>query len=528
MSDIARRRVIASALFSLWLGVVLFAAWNHAVWRDEVRALSRALDGENVFAMLKALHGGEGHPALWYLLLRGAHTLVSSPRVLQAVALLVAAAAVLLLLRRSPFSWALIALLLAGNMFVFEYSVMARNYGISVLLLFLLAVFYKAHRDRGPLLGILLLLLANCNAHSLVLVGGFLLFWLVDIATGECADRSRALRTFLWNAAIALLGVAACIVTIFPSVNDSLTIGSPPGNVFTVLLKAVLLPAARFRAVMQVMPQPEFVSSSHAPSSLLSQFVLSLIMFGSTLGLIRRPGAFLAALATLAGLSLFFTFLYPGSYRHEALWLSFLICMYWITLVDADPPEPQVSVGWRALIRPASTVGWTIFLLLMAMQVPIGLQNVLSATGDYPPLSRTRDLADLIRSRPDLQDAIIVAEPDYLVESLPYYISNPTYLMREQRFGNVVVWTQKARLSLSLDDVLANARSLHAASNKPVVILLAHAVDPFLPKQIIHEAYAWEFVTTPEQRRTFLASTQLIENFSPALMDETFDMYLLK
>jgi hypothetical protein len=91
-------QLIALVMFTSWLGMVLFLAWNHVVWRDEVRALSLALQGENVFAMLKGIHG-EGHPAVWYLLLRIAHALVARPEVLQLVALIVASAAVVLLLR---------------------------------------------------------------------------------------------------------------------------------------------------------------------------------------------------------------------------------------------------------------------------------------------------------------------------------------------------------------------------------------------------------------------------------------------
>ena len=108
-----------------------------------------ALQGENVFAMLKGIRG-EGNPAVWYLLLRGAHALVARPEVLQIVALIVASAAILLLVLRSPFSLPLIALILVGPFAIFEYSVMARNYGISMLLLFLLATLRAASRSRVP------------------------------------------------------------------------------------------------------------------------------------------------------------------------------------------------------------------------------------------------------------------------------------------------------------------------------------------------------------------------------------------
>ena len=524
MTETTRRRTIEFALFAMWLVVVVYAAWNHVVWRDEVRAYSRALHGDNLFAMLQGIHG-EGHPALWYLLVRGAHTLLPRPQVLQLVAFLVASAAVLILLLRSPFSWPLKALLLAGNAFVFEYSVMARNYGVSALLLFLLAMFYPRHRNRGPLLGILLFLLANSNVHSLLLVGGFLLFWLVDIAIDDRALRRQRLRTFSWNAAIAVLGGAVCILTIFPPVSDSAVI-ERPSNVFPPLLEAVFLPGGTFKELMTVSLEPHLRAAD--PDSLPFQLLLSALLFGSTLGLIRRPAIFLAALVTLAGMSVLFKFVYPGSYRHEALWLSFLIGCYWIATVKPSPADPPIPSGLRRLLLPVSTLGWTLFVVLVAIQVPIGCANVAGALRDGPPLSRSRDLGVLIRRRPDLRDAVLIAEPDYLLESLPYYMSNPTYLMREQRFGNVVTWTRKARLQLSLGDVLANARSLRSETNRPVLILMAHPLDPGERARVFREGYAWTFVAAPREARDFLAATQLIERFPKALVDESFDVYLLK
>ena len=157
----AHKRPIALAMFVVWLCIVSFLAWTHLLWRDEVRALSIAVRGDSVFAMLKELRW-EGHPSVWYLLLRAAHTLLPRPEVLLVVSIVVAASAVLILVLRSPFSLPLLALILCGRFSMYEYSVMARNYGISMLLLFLFAAFYERHRDKDLLLGVLLFLLANC------------------------------------------------------------------------------------------------------------------------------------------------------------------------------------------------------------------------------------------------------------------------------------------------------------------------------------------------------------------------------
>src|SRR5262249_3097672 len=185
------------------------------------------------------------HPALWYLLLRGAYFIVGSPTILPLVSITIAAAAALLLVLRSPFRWWMIALLLSSNFLLFEYSVMARNYGISVLLLFTIANYYPCYRDRGVLLGILLAILANTNAHSVLLVGAFLLFWLIDIVYEYGIRWTPALRIFLLNVAVSAVGIAACFATIYPTYNDAIFEAVPEGaSLLKLLIKAVLLPAA--------------------------------------------------------------------------------------------------------------------------------------------------------------------------------------------------------------------------------------------------------------------------------------------
>ena len=129
------RQVLWIAL--AWAAVVVFLMTRHVVWRDEVRALSLALQGDDLLAMLRGLRG-EGHPAVWYLMLRGAYAAANTPLVLPMVSLLVAMTAAALLAWRSPFAWPFIALFLLGRMSLYEYSVMARNYGISMLLMFAL------------------------------------------------------------------------------------------------------------------------------------------------------------------------------------------------------------------------------------------------------------------------------------------------------------------------------------------------------------------------------------------------------
>jgi hypothetical protein len=129
--------------------------------------------------MLRGLHG-EGHPALWYLLLRAAHGIAGRPEVLPLLAFAIAVAAAWLIVWRSPFPRPLIGLILAAHFFIYDFSVMARNYGIGMLILFALAIAYPRCRGRGVAPGALLFLLANCNVITTILAAAFLIFWFVE------------------------------------------------------------------------------------------------------------------------------------------------------------------------------------------------------------------------------------------------------------------------------------------------------------------------------------------------------------
>src|SRR5437868_4176867 len=129
----ARRKRLLLFLFWLLLVVGLFS--RHVFWRDEVRAFSLALSGADVGEMLRNLHG-EGHPALWYLILRGAHDLFPCRAVLPVAGLVIGIAAMGLFAWRAPFRIWVVALVLFSLFGAFEYVVVARNYGLAALVMF--------------------------------------------------------------------------------------------------------------------------------------------------------------------------------------------------------------------------------------------------------------------------------------------------------------------------------------------------------------------------------------------------------
>lgn len=510
-------------LLGAWFVVVVALTTRHVVWRDEVRALSLALQGDSVVDMLRGLHG-EGHPALWYLLLRGANTLLPPTAVLAIVSVVVALAAMVLLVRRSPFGAGLIALFMLGRPALYEYVVMSRNYGIAMLLMFLFAALYERHRDRGVALGVVLFLLANCNVHSAILAGAFCLFWLLDLLWNRHDLQPGALRNFWLNAVVACMGVALCAATIYPPFNDAAqldksnwTVG---GLATSLLLPSVGFPNLSGYPLWQAIMKP--TGLWHEPYTTILHLALSLMLVGSVLGLATRPAASVAGAAALLGMSIFFSLIYKGSYRHEALLMVFILSLYWISGRSRSIFTPT-SVRYRL-----SRAGFACFVCVLLLQVVSSASRVIPITRGERPEGRSSELVKLISSRPELRDAIIVADPDFLVESIAHYLPNQTYLLRERKFGNIVVFSRNGRLSLSLDEVLADARRLRAETQRPIVILLMERLDPAAPARTVPEGYNWTFSTTPAQVAEFISATRLLASFGPVCCnDETFDVYLL-
>src|SRR5690606_11761510 len=57
-----------------------------------------------------------------------------------------------------------------------------------------------------------------------------------------------------------------------------------------------------------------------------------LVLYGAILGLAARPPLLFAALGAQLAFGTFFRLFYPGWYRHQGLYLFFLLLLYWLAL----------------------------------------------------------------------------------------------------------------------------------------------------------------------------------------------------
>lgn len=197
--QLRKRAVWLAATFTV---MVLQAALvlEHRAWLDEWQALQLSLQSPGLAALLDNLRY-EGHPPLWYLLLRGASAILPVGLALIAVQLPIALALDGLILFKMPLS-RIERLLFALNFYVIvDYLTVSRSLGLGVLL-FLAAMLFRERRSAWFVLALLPMVDFLFGALSLVCLAVYrrerriwvpgLMLWLASAVAAAWAVRPPA------------------------------------------------------------------------------------------------------------------------------------------------------------------------------------------------------------------------------------------------------------------------------------------------------------------------------------------------
>ena len=539
-----KRALLAAAVLGLWLALVIFTATRHEFWRDEVRALSLARAAASPVD-LYGLTQYEGHPVLWFLLLYIGKSVADIPLVLPVISIAAAFAAVAIFMYESPYPFWLKCLFVFGGLPLYEYAVMARNYGISMLLLFTAAVAYRARDRHGWLLAAVLALLANTNAHSAILACLIAGLWAWDLARRHraAAGGARRLRRYL-PLVVVLAGVALCATWALPRENTILTSvgqGVSPAKLAGALFYAVLRPDITFARLLPAW---------------LPFWVAAPIFFLAVAGLAARPDLFLAAFTAQVAFGVFFRVAQRGVLRHQGLYLMFLVFLYWLLIeffgeaalrrekpgdvrsgIEASAgllgsPARQAEAAaplrraWARIGPPLFRAGLYGALAILFLGGLVEAKSLLQEDLTQAR-SSSRAFGAFLDASSAYHNAIIVPEPDYLLESLPYYARNRLYFPRERRFGTTTTWTTAASTRLSLGELLAAARAVRAETGQPVLVVIGHRDFDQAPAGERKFSYGKVFTWDAAQLADLNASAALVADFESATTDENYRVYAL-
>jgi hypothetical protein len=227
----------------------------------------------------------------------------------------------------------------------------------------------------------------------------------------------------------------------------------------------------------------------------------------------------------LIGFGVFFRVVYPGSYRHQGIFLVFVLFLYWLTV--ESPAETTLPTKIRRWLDAGFKIG--LYGALPALLLGNVYKDKVIIVDIKKEMSSSQAFGAFLNQSNAYRNAIIVAEPAFFVESLPFYAANAIYLPREHRFGNWAAFDAKADPDLSLGQVLSIARDLQTQRSQPVLIVLGkwppkRHKDGFRMTLYGRWKFSWTTNELDEADRTL---TQ-VADFNKALTAENYKVMAFK
>lgn len=499
------KNIINIALFA-WVVIVVMTALHHEMWRDEVRALAMALEPDNILGLFKTLRN-EGHPILWYIILRIAYYIWPTPVVLQMASILIAFAAVAVFLKKSPFPLVIRLLFIFSVLPLVEYSVSARNYGISMLLFFFFAIAYIKPNRNNYIIGGIIALLANTNYLAMMFAGILIAVWMVEDLLNYKGFRPF-LRTFALPATLAVLGIAIAFLTILMDKNSS---QAPPDFVFAQnylrpILNSAIHPGLFFKELM--------------PYALP---VRDLVVFCLLAGLLVSPLYAGSLYISIFLYNLFSSTIIGPNLRHQGVLFMLIITFYWIATIRTRKESKRFIF--------LMIVVYLVFLPLFFHQIFFAKQKI--AEDIHREISSSAALGKFINTNWQLRDAVIIGDPDTLLGSLSYYVKNRIYYVRESRYGTYERYVKVPKEYVTLRDLLETAERIRDKEHVPVLILLKlfdipkYFNDAKNDTYSVVRTYGRNFKTNREEVLEFSSRAIKIAEFNNALCDENYEVFLI-
>jgi hypothetical protein len=173
------KRFILPATFLIYLILSGYTMIHHEMWGDEIHSWNIAKGSASYFDLIHNTRY-EGHPPVWYTILWTISKFTHDLVYVQMVHWLIAGLTVFLILFFSPMPLLTRIFIPFGYYFLYEYSVLSRNYAIGILLACCICiVIRKEFRYKIPVYYLLLFLMSNTHLLALVLAGCLHLYFLL-------------------------------------------------------------------------------------------------------------------------------------------------------------------------------------------------------------------------------------------------------------------------------------------------------------------------------------------------------------
>ena len=405
----------------------LLGIFFHECWRDELQALLIAKAPLSLSQLLGDALKYEGHPALWYLLLKVFSPFGVQPLGMQLLNAFLMIGAVSIFWWHFPLERKLKSLLVFNYYFIFEFGLIARSYTLGIFLTFYYLAFCDS-KGKGLRLSayFALLLMMHTSIYTWILALGILAY---RIWGQGRLSRNQSFYEAAFGLFFALLALLQMLPASDSSFADKMTAHFDFDQLLSVfyLVGEVFLPVlalTRFPNLWsQILPFPNAV--------IIFRFCFFAFLMGIFAYRLSKRDKSLAFVYSASCLLLlcFSYFRFVGSLRHMAHLLLMWAAFYGLSAKKQTwtlSKETQNIIYVFAFLSAAN--GATLYFLDVIF-----------------PFSDAKKASQVISPT----DKLVVAIPDYIGASVSGYLNGKSLFYSEgKRWGTFTRWDKK-RLDLA-------------------------------------------------------------------------------
>jgi len=449
-------------LYSIFIFYLIFSIWFfqfHEMWRDELQAWLISRDSESLLDLLKNLKY-EGHPGLWHLVLYLLNKISTNPEIMQIAHVLIASLFILILIKSSPFSFLQKILLIFSYFLLFEYNMLARNYGIGVLLIFIFCSYFPIRHKKPIATSLVLFLLSHTSIFGIIFVISFTFVILFeDLIIKNYRDFKKNFSfKYIIAFTITFFGILTSLIQIIPP-SDS---GFATGWKFYIDLESFKVVGNVF--IKSYIPIPPFdlnfwnkslfiTNNSLEDANLFILIGISLIILLFIIVIIlhlsTKPSALVFFLLNSILLVLFFVIKYQGASRHHGFLFITLIASLWIY---KSCVQKQLFLFNNFLKFLTKNFVQYFIVFILSLHV---IASFITFYIDYKnPFSGAKETAEFIKKN-KLDNYNLVGFEDYAALAVAGYLQNKRiYYIPGERFGTFIKFDNKRKITLGLENII--------------------------------------------------------------------------
>lgn len=526
-------KTYAIIITSIFFLVALSGLYFHEMWRDEHQAWMVARDADTLGQLFQNLKY-EGNPGLWHLLLFVITKFTSNPVFMQGIHLIIACSFIYIFNRHAPFNQVHKVLFSFGYLPLYEYAVISRSYGLTMLLFFVCVFLFKERRSQYILLGGFLALLANVTSFSLILASCLATIIAYDYYKSRNYER-RVLTQFSIGILIFLIGAVLSAYQIYPEKDNSFPAQYPStlielnrmgytfSNLFTTYFYLPGSVDIHFWNTNIYLPTKPLINVGSFSDWITAnkQFVwvwwiLPLItMAAVTISLLKKPVALLFYLLGTFGLLALFYYTGMAYNRYTGHLLLVLIGAYWISYYYQNEKVYNNSALERIAKTGKSLRNLILSIILLINVIAALIAYLIDINYKFTP---SKDVATYIKEN-KLDQFPMIGFDDFITSPIASYLNTTLHYPEMGKQGSFIIWSNDRKV-LNFETFCTAIQEFMSKGHKKAILIKATVPQ-------LHSGN----LTIPMERAIIKGNIKLemIQSFEPGIVkDEQYHIYTVE